>query len=84
MDGLMDKLGGKSGEWGIVVCDARGGEGRFQILHRFDNSRGARSWRRNDPHPVFSADGRRVYFNVSEGEWTQLYVAERADGSATP
>jgi hypothetical protein len=59
-----------------MVCDIRGRS--FQILHRFDNSRGARSWRRNHPHPIFSADSRRIYFNVNEGDWTQLYVAESA------
>jgi hypothetical protein len=78
MDGLLDGLGGKPNEWGIVVCDLRGGEGRYRILHRFDNSQGARSWRKNHPHPVFSADGKRIYFNVNAGPWTQLYVAECA------
>jgi hypothetical protein len=74
MDGLLDSLGGKPGEWGIVVGDLRGH--RHEIVHRFDNTRGARSWRRSDPHPVFSADLRRVYFNVSSGDWTQLFVAD--------
>lgn len=74
LDGLLDTLGGAPGEWGVVVADARGG--RYEVLHRFDNRRGARSWRRSDPHPVFSADGRRIYFNVSSGDETQLYVAE--------
>jgi len=27
-------------------------------------------------HPVFSADGRRIHFNVSNGPWTQFHVAE--------
>ena len=49
---------------------------QFQVLHRFDNSKGARSWRTNHPHPIFSADGRRIYFNVNEEKWTQLFVAE--------
>ncbi len=74
MDGLLDTLGGEPGEWGVVVADARGG--RYEVLHRFDNRRGTRSWRRSDPHPVFSADGRRTYFNVSSDDETQLYVAE--------
>lgn len=74
MDGLLDNVGGPAGHWGVVVCDVRGKQ--FQVLHRFDNSRGARSWRKNHPHPVFSPDGRRVYFNVNEGDWTQLLVAE--------
>jgi hypothetical protein len=66
------------GEWGVAVGDMRGE--RYQMLHRFDNSRGARSWRRSHPHPVFSRDGKRIYFNVSSDEWTRLYVAEAADG----
>jgi hypothetical protein len=31
------------------------------------------------PHPVFSADGKRIYYNVSDGEFTRLHVAERAE-----
>ena len=80
MDGLLDTLGGKPGEWGVVVGDLRGRH--YAIVHRFDNTHGARSWRRSDPHPVFSADGRRIYFNVSSGDWTQLHVAEA--GSEVP
>jgi hypothetical protein len=70
----MDRFGGDRAEWGVVVADVRGED--YVILHRFDNSGGARSWRRSHPHPVFSSDGRRIYFNVSSGKWTQLYVAE--------
>jgi len=40
---------------------------------------GAASWRVSHPHPVFSADGQRIYFNKSNGEFTQLFVAERQD-----
>ena len=29
------------------------------------------------PHPVFSPDSQRIYFNVGSDEWTRLYVAER-------
>jgi Tol biopolymer transport system component len=74
VDGILDSLGGKPGEWSVVVGDMRGH--RYQVLHTFDNSHGARSWRTNHPHPAFSADGRRIYFNVNSGEWTQLFVAE--------
>jgi hypothetical protein len=73
-DGMLDTLGGKPGEWGVVVCDIRGK--KYEIVHRFDNTHGAKSWRTNHPHPSFSADGRRIYFNVNSGDWTQLYVAE--------
>lgn len=65
---------GPKGSWGVVVGDVRTGES--VMLHRFDNSQGARSWRVSHPHPVFSPDGRRVYFNVSDGPWTRLHVAE--------
>jgi hypothetical protein len=54
-DGLTESIGGKPGEWGIVVADMRGGD--WALLHSFDQSRGAKSWRRNHQHPVFSADG---------------------------
>lgn len=74
-DGLSATAGGKPGEWGIMVADMRGG--KWALLHSFDQSKGAKSWRRNHPHPAFSADGRRIYYNVSDGPWTRLFVAER-------
>jgi hypothetical protein len=49
------------------------------LLDRFHNDGGAKSWRRNHPHPAFSADGRRIYYNVSEGSYTTLMVAEAGD-----
>jgi len=73
-DGITEPIGGKPREWGIVVADMRGG--RWVLLHSFDQSKGARSWRRNDPHPVFSADGKRIYYNVNDSEFTRLFVAE--------
>lgn len=66
---------GKPGLWAIGVGPTQGDD--HTIVHRFDNSKGAASWRRNHPHPRFSADGERIYFNVNEGRWTQLMVAER-------
>lgn len=65
------------GHWGVVVGSVKGNH--HQVIHTFDNSKGASSWRVSHPHPVFSADGRRLYFNVNATRWTQLYVAERAD-----
>ncbi len=73
-DTIMDKWGGTSKEWGIVLADSQG-KGQI-VIHQFDNSRGANSWRRSHPHPVFSADGKRIYYNVSDGEFTRLFVAE--------
>ena len=66
----MDPLGGTENEWGMVVADLRGTN--HVLIHRFDNSRGARSWRRPHPHPIFSPDGRRIYFNANSDPWTRL------------
>lgn len=60
-------------EWGVAVADLRGKDS--VLLHRFDHSRGASSWRRSHPHPVFSTDGKRIYYNVAQDEWNRLYVA---------
>lgn len=73
-DATMDRLGGSAKEWGVMVADMRGTN--HVVIHSFGNSRGANSWRRSHPHPIFSADGKRIYFNVSSGPFTQLYVAE--------
>lgn len=66
---------GQPGWWMVGIGDVA--TGAFVPVHTFDHSRGAQSWRVSHPHPVFSADGRRLYFNVSSGAWTQLHVAER-------
>jgi Tol biopolymer transport system component len=73
-DTIMTALGGERNEWGVTLTDVKG-SGQI-VIHKFDNSHGAQSWRVSHPHPVFSADGRRIYFNVSSGQWTQLFVAE--------
>ncbi len=77
VDTRAESFGGDKNEWAIVVGSIKSAE--HVLVHRFDNSQGARSWRKAHPHPVFSPDGRRVYFNVSSGPWTQLYVAEMAE-----
>ena len=74
-DGMTEPVGGKPNEWGIMVADMNGG--KWKVLHSFEQNRGAKSWRRNDPHPVFSADGKRIYYNTSDGQFTRLMVAER-------
>jgi hypothetical protein len=76
-DALGESFGGAKGSWIVGVGSVETGE--FVMLHRFENSRGARSWRVSHPHPVFSPDGRRVYYNVSEDEWTRLYVAQAGE-----
>lgn len=73
-DCLASAFGGKAGWWSVGVGDMKTGE--FVVLHTFDNAKGARSWRVSHPHPVFSRDGRRLYFNVSADDWTRLHVAE--------
>ncbi len=75
-DGYSEAAGGPPLEWGIMVADMKGG--KWVLLHSFVQSKGAMSWRRNDPHPAFSTDNRRIYYNVSDGEFTRLFVAESA------
>ncbi len=74
LDSTAEKFGGPKGSWQIVVGDIATGES--VVIHRFDHSQGARSWRKSHPHPVFSADGKRIYYNVSDGKWTRLFVAQ--------
>jgi hypothetical protein len=73
-DGLTESLEAPPGEWAVLVADLHGE--RYAILHKFVGNRGAKSWRVSHPHPVFSADGKRIYYNVNAGEHTQLHVAE--------
>jgi hypothetical protein len=73
----LEPFGGAKKEWGIVTGDISGSD--FEIVHKFDNSQGATSWRPSHPHPVFSPDSKRLYFNVSATKWTQLYMAEFGD-----
>ena len=65
---------GRPGENAIFLASTGGRA--FAIVDRFINTGGATSWRRPDPHPVFSPDGRRIYYNVSTGPQTRLQVAE--------
>lgn len=46
------------------------------VSHRFNNARGRATWRRLHPHPAFSPDGNRLYFNVRADRWVRLLVAE--------
>lgn len=65
---------GKPSHWAIGIGSTAKDE--FVVVDQFDNSQGAKSWRHNHPHPAFSADGRRVYYNVNDGPWTRLMVVE--------
>jgi Tol biopolymer transport system component len=64
----------KLGDWCIAVGSTESQDST--IVYRFNNTHGATSWRKNHPHPSFSPDGNRIYFNVNSGPWTTLYVAE--------
>jgi len=66
--------GGQAGECGIIIGSIKTDE--YTTIHRFDNTDGAKSWRQSHPHPAFSSDGQRIYFNINEGGRTRLYVAE--------
>lgn len=79
-DTTLETFGGTAKEWGVVVADVRGTN--YVIIDRFDNSKGAKSWRKSHPHPSFSPDGQRIYFNISSNQWSQLHVAERATTGA--
>jgi Tol biopolymer transport system component len=48
------------------------------MIARFRGDQGATTWRKNHPHPAFSPDGKRIYYNVNSGKYTQLFVAERS------
>ncbi len=70
----MDGFDAPKGEWGVALVDVAARQ--WALIDRFDDSRGATSWRRCHPHPVFSADGRRLYYTAGETQWTRLRVAE--------
>lgn len=65
---------GKSGNFAVAVGSMTKDD--WVVLTMFDNTKGARTWRKNHPHPTFNADGKRLYFNVNDGPWTRLMVAE--------
>lgn len=73
---VTERKPGRPGDWAIAVGSMTRDD--FVLLDLFGNTRGARSWRPNHPHPVFSADGQRIYYNVNEGRWTTLMVAATA------
>ncbi|MEY4379319.1 MAG: hypothetical protein RLZ85_1200 [Verrucomicrobiota bacterium] len=66
---------GRPDAWAVGVGSTQHDD--FVVVDLFDNSQGAKSWRHNHPHPAFSADGMRIYYNVNDGPWTRLMVAER-------
>ena len=75
-DTQLEPFGGAKGDWGVAVCDVAGGN--WTMIARFRGDQGATTWRKNHPHPAFSPDGNRIYYNVNRGRWTQLFVAEKS------
>ena len=78
-DVALDRMEGveaAKGEWGVALVATETGE--WTLLDRFDESKGTASWRRCHPHPVFSPDGKRLYYTTSDTEWSRLRMAERA------
>ncbi|MDR1191779.1 MAG: MprA protease, GlyGly-CTERM protein-sorting domain-containing form [Verrucomicrobiales bacterium] len=73
---ITKRAGAQPGDWGVAVGEFATNE--YVTVHRFTLKGGAASWRKSHPHPAFSADGQRVYFNVNDGPWTRVYVAEKA------
>lgn len=73
-DWRVDSPDVPAGTWRVIVGDVQ--TGKHVVLHQFIGTEGATSWRGSHPHPVFSPDGKRIYFNVNEGRWTRLFVAE--------
>ena len=76
-DTQLAPFGGAKGEWGVAVCDMRGGS--WTMVAKFQGTEGAATWRKNHPHPAFSADSRRIYYNVNSGKYTRLFVAEHSE-----
>ncbi|MCM8538251.1 MAG: hypothetical protein NE334_20070 [Lentisphaeraceae bacterium] len=64
---------GSPGLWAIILGEAKA-DSEYLLLHKFQNDKGANSWRHSHPHPVFNAQGNRIYFNVSSDDYTRLYV----------
>ncbi len=71
---ISKRENGYPNEWGIIVGSLETNE--FATIYRFKHADGASSWRPPHPHPNYSADGKRIYFNVSSDGWTRVYVAE--------
>ena len=59
----------------VVTVGSATGDAQARV-DMFKATAGAKSWRKSHPHPVFSPDGHRLYYNVNAGPWTELRVAE--------
>ena len=65
---------GVPGHWAVAVGSMKSDD--WVVIDMFDNTKGATTWRHNHPHPHFSPDGKRIYYNVNDAQWTKLMVAE--------
>ncbi len=63
--------------WGIAIAPLTGNT-HVMLPHQFADTP-VTSWRPPHPHPTFSADGKRLYYNANDGQRSQLYVAELPD-----
>lgn len=70
-DGLEE---GTLTKWCIMVADMRGE--KWWALHTLAQSKGAKSQRRSDPHPVSSANCKRIDSKAGHGGFTRLMLAE--------
>ncbi len=79
-DGKLTKKDyAETGKLVVVVGSTNPSATEWAQVDYFKATAGAKTWRKSHPHPVFSADGKRIYYNVNEGDWTELRVAELKD-----
>ena len=69
----------RSCSWVFMTMGPYQATGSWSGLPETRRDQGATTWRKNHPHPAFSPDGKRIYYNGNSGPWTTLHVAERGD-----
>jgi hypothetical protein len=77
-----EPMAARDRHWALVVGDY--GSSWTRVADAPASGDLTSSWRPAHPHPVFDATGARVYFNVNEGTWARVYVAERAAWPGSP
>lgn len=74
-DTYLSAFGGEKGRWGVALADLVNRS--WCIVHRAPViGGGTTSHRPPHPHPAFSADSRRLYFNVNLGTHTVLHLMD--------
>lgn len=77
IDIARDRFTARELHWAVVVGDLAG---NWVTIHTDPAERhGTTSWRPVHPHPVFSADGARIYFNANLGARVELRCATVGD-----